>query len=307
MDEKETEKASRKNVIKTVNSKKLVYKNLLIVGSMQLLAFAAISPTNSLVTTTAGKTLGNITFALNHIFSCLFSFFAISVFNKETNTKIMILFGNACLVGFAACNWYVSYYTLIPGSLLFGVGLSTSWIASMLYTKKLSVNYTTNYSLNEERITSLFTGIVLGFSVAGYLLGNATTSGVLMLVKPSDNENDTEELSNLTNHNVKECQTNDDQLKFNFITINVLRGLIVLYSLLGFIIVLLFLDNLEKTSFQILFQPRFVIFNFIKSIWMNAVSVAKLLATKQLILSCPLFIASGANLSFVFTIYTKVS
>ena len=305
MDKQGTQKTRHSNVI---DSKKTVYKNLLIVGFMQLLSFGAISPTSSLMTSTAGRTLGNITFALNHIFSCLFSFFTISLLDKETSTKLVILLGNAFIVGFTACNWHISYYTLIPGTVLFGIGLSTSWIASMMYAKKLSVNYTAKYNLNEQHTTSLFTGIILGFSVAGYTLGNATTSGVLMLLKPHDSKNDTaKELNGSAHHDNKHCYTNDKQLEFDFITMNVLRGLIVFYSLLGFIIVLVFLDNLERKGLQIASNIRSVTFNFIRNIWLNAVAVAKILATKELIMSCPLFITSGASLSFVYTIYTKVS
>lgn len=302
MDEKETHNDVKK-------SKKTVYKNLLIVGSMQLLVYAAISPTVALVTSTAGKTLGNITFSLNNIFSCLFSFLTISVLDKETNKKMVILFGSACLTGFTACNWYVSYYTLIPGTLLFGIGLSTSWIASIMYIKKLSVDYTMNYNFNEQRITSLFTGIIVGFSLAGYTVGNGTTSGVLMLLKQNSG-NDTVVANKLSNHSdvgETECHTDEDKLEFNFVAMNALRGLIVLYSLLAFIIVLLFLDSLEKRSLKNTFQPSPLMFKFVKSIWVNAVSITKLLHKMEFIISCPLFIASGGSLSFIFTIYTKVS
>ena len=306
MDEKET----HSDVKVKLKSKKTVYKNLLIVGSMQLLIFAAISPTAALVTSTAGKTLGNITFGLSNIFSCLFSFFTISVLDKETNKKTVILFGSASFIGFTACNWYVSYYTLIPGALLFGVGLSTSWIASIIYIKRLSIDYTIYYNLNEQRTTSWFTGIIMGFSLAGYTLGNATASGVLMLLK-QNSDNDTVIVDRLANHSgatrETECHTDEDKLEFNFVTMNVLRGLIVLYSLLAFIIVLLFLDSLQKRSLQNAVHPSLVMFKFIKSIWLNAVAITKLLHKMELIMSCPLFIASGASLSFVYTIYTKVS
>ena len=308
MDEKGIQKASSTSidVVKVINNRKAVYKNLLIVGFMQLLSYAAISPTSALLTTTAGKTLGNITFGLNYIFSCLFSFFTVCLLDKETSKKMVILFGNVCIVGFTACNWYVSYYTLIPGTILFGVGASATWISSLTYARKLSVNYTKNYNLNEQYTTSLFTGMIIGLSVVGYLLGNATTSGVLMLVKPNDNENDTEELSNFTNHsNVRsECQTNDDKLDFNFITMNILRGLIVFYSLLSFIMVLLFLDDLDK---QNVCKTRLIILNFIKNIWLTVIPVVNMLAEKEMLVSLPLFITSGASISFVFAQYTKVS
>lgn len=310
MDEKGIQKTSDSGVSKAI-SKKVVYKNLLIVGAIQLLSNAAIAPTVALVTTTAGKTLGNITFGLNNVFGCLSGFFIVCILDKDISRKTAILLGNACIVGFTACNWYVSYYTLIPGTLLFGFGESASFIGSLMYIKKLTVNYAKNYNLNERHITSLFTGVVVGLSVAGYTLGNATSSGVLMLLKSKENENDSisvDEGLNLTHSdNERGCYTNDDKLEFNFITMNVLRGLIVFYSLLGFFIAF-FLDNLKKTNLQTTsLQPRFFIFNIFEIIWLNGVSVANLFIKKEMIMSFPLFIASGASLSFVLTIYTKVS
>ena len=307
MDEKGIQKASDNDV---VYSRKMVYKNLLVIGFAQLLSYAATNPTNALVTTTAGKTLGNITFGLNYIFSCLFSFFTISIFNKQTSKRNAILFAIACIVGFTACNWYVSYYTLIPGTLLFGVGASASWIITLTYIKKLSVNYSKGHSFNEQHITSLFTGIVIGMAVAGYVLGNATTSGILTLLKPNDNENDTvpaNELKNLTNgDNLKECHTNDDKLYLNFITMNTLRGLFVLYSLLGLIIVL-FLDDLEKQSSGLQVSFKLTVLNHVKNIWLNLNIIRKLSAKKEMVLSLPLFITVGASGTFAFTKYTKVS
>ena len=311
MDEKKLQEESNSDVLEAVVSRRAAYKNLMIVGIAQLLSYAAINPTVTLLTTTAGKTLGNVTFGLNYIFCCLFGFFTICMLDKQTSKKLVILFGNACLVGFTACNWYVSYYTLIPGTILFGAGSSASWVTSLMYTRKLSINYTTNYKLNEQRTSSLFTGIVVGMSVGGYALGNATTSGVLMLLKADDNiDNVTasaEEVNNFTDYNsIRECHTNDDNLEFSFVTMNVLRGLIVFYSLLGFIIAL-FLDDLERRDVQTSFRPRVIVFNFAKSIHLNVMPLLKLVIKREMIMSVPLFATEGASISFIFTRYTKVS
>ena len=309
MDEKGTQKTSDKIV---VISRKVAYKNILVIGFAQLLVHAATNPTNALVTSTAGKTLGNITFCLNHIFSCLFSFYTISIFDKQTSKKRVLLFGTVCTAGFVACNWYVSYYSMIPGTALFGAGMSSSWIITLLYVKKLSINYTTRYSLNEKHITSFFAGIVMGLSLAGYVLGNATASGVLTLLKSKGNQSlsvSFEEI-NLTNDNgLKECRSNDDQLEFDSVTMNALRGLLLFYALLGFIIPLFFLDDLENknSSFQITLQLKSVITNLVKNIWLNLKIVTKLSITKEMIISMPLFITIGSSSTFAFTRYTKVS
>jgi len=90
---------------------------------------------------------------------------------------------------------------------------------------------------------------------------------------------------------------------------NALRGLLLLYALLSFIIALLFLDDLEskKLSFQITLQLRSTITNLVKNIWLNLKIVKKLSITKEMIISLPLFITIGSSSTFAFTRYTKVS
>ena len=115
-----------------------------------------------------------------------------------------------------------------------------------------------------------------------------------------------EGLSNFTESNVpgKECHTNDDKVELSLITMNMLRGLIVFYALLAFVTIL-FLDNLEKSDNQVSSQPIIVIYTWVKNIWLNIIPNAKLITKKEMILSIPLFITSGASI-IIICLYSKV-
>ena len=288
-------------------SRARVYKNLIVIGIMLLLSYSVTGPTVTLVTSLAGRTLGNVTFCLNYIFTCLFNFMSMSVLNKGTSKKRVMVIGNICLVGFAILNWHISYYTLIPGTVLFGFGVSVIWIASMMYSSKLAVDYAKRYNLTDKSVASFFTGVVVGLASMGYLLGSASTAGVLTLLK-LDNEYYNETVSsdrNFTSFD-EECHTNDEKFEPNAVTINILRGMIVLYSILA-LAVLVFLDDVDERSSAVGICGRHLFSNFAKSQWQDLVTMARLVIKKESILPCFLCFAVGAGISFVFTRFTKVN
>ena len=308
--DKKTDSASDlPDSMKIQGSKARVYKNLIVIGLMLLLSFSSTNPTVTLVTSIAGKTLGNITFCLNNVFTCLFNFVSISVLSNGASKRKVMIIGNACLIGFAVCNWYISYYTLIPGTLLFGFGMSIVWISSLMYTSKIAVDHAKRCNLIDKSVASFFTGIVIALASAGYLFGNASTAVLLTLLKPNeDYHNDTDSTDyNFTAKFDEDCQTNDDKLEFNFTTVNVLRGMIVFYSILA-LAVLVFLDEIDEGLPQAAatYGPQ-LLTNFVKNQWQDLVTMTKLVIKKESISSCLLCFAVGAGVSFMFARFTKVN
>ena len=296
---------------KKSRSRARVYKNLIVVGFMFLLSYSATSPTNTLVTSISGKTLGNITFCLNNIFSCLFNFVSTSVLstNGATKRKVEII-GNVSVVVYVACNWYVSYYSLIPGTVFYGFGVALIWISSLTYTSKLAIDYAKAYNLDDQSMASIFTGILLAFGNAGHLVGSATTAGVLTLLKSNEYSNDTH-TSHYTDSNFssinEECHTNDEELEFNFVAIHVLRGLIMFYAVLALAIIVLFLDDIDGETASATFHLPEVLLGFVKSQCQDIVFMTKLFVKKEMVLSCFRCFALGASISFMFTRFTKVN
>jgi len=285
-----------------VCSKKVAYKNVIIIGLVSLLNYSAISPTNTLMTSTAGRTLGNITYGMNYTLTCLFTFLAVSLLNNFRSRKKIMLLGVLCIAGVMACNWYTSYYTLLPGTLLFGIGVPIVWMTSLVYVKEIAVYYGKSSAQKDTNIASYFTGIIVAFSVVGYLVGNATIAAVLTLLKPDEASNNSTAANNFTT----KCYTNDEALKFNLLTINVLRGIIVSYPLLALAIAVVLLDDLMKQQEKI-FPGLNGVPEAIKQIWISAVSIAKLSMRKEMLFTCPLFFTTGMSTGFMFSRYTKVS
>ncbi|XP_065910094.1 protein unc-93 homolog A-like isoform X2 [Dysidea avara] len=286
--------------------KKIIYKNLVIIGLVSLLNFSAIAPTVSLMTSVAGRTLGNLTYGMSYFFTCLFSFLSVPLLSNFASRKKLVLFGVACIIGFIACNWYTSYYTLIPGAVLFGIGTPVVWMTSLVYVKELAVYYAKNSAQKDTNIASYFTGILIAFSVIGYLVGNATTAGILTILKSdriNNNETDTDQNDNFTKSS-KECQTNDDGLQFDSLTTNTLRGIILFYPILSLMTVVGFLNDLEKQQHQITIGLN-VLSTATKQVWLSAISVAKSFVQKKMLMSCPLFFTSGLGIGFIYTSYTK--
>ena len=280
-----------------------VYKNLIVVGVMLLLSYSYTAPTVALVTSVAGETLGNITFCLNYVLSCLFNFVSISLLGSGASKNKVMIIGNACLVGFAACNWYVSYYTLIPGTILFGCGVALVWIASLMYTSKIAIDHAKRCGLSVKGITCFFTGIVVALASTGYLVGSATAAGVLTLLKHDMSYYNGTDFSdsNFTSLDEK-CQTNDDKLEFDFVTVNVLRGIIFFYSLLALAVIVFFLDDIDEQT-----QVAEVLSGFLKNQWQDIVVITKLFIKKEMMLSCLRCFALGASVSFMFSRFTKVN
>ena len=294
-----------------VMSKLTIYKNLVIVGLINLFQYSATNPTNSLVTSVAGKTLGNIVYSFNYFFSCLFTLLSIPILNSEMKEKQVLIVSTMSLVFYTACNWYISYYTLIPGSLFHGIAVSITCVTSLVYANKLATRYAREQKLNETSIISYFNGIVTAFSTAGFITGNGTAALVLTILKTDDNDgyvNGTgfnETRRNFT-YSDGECRTNDDVLEFDIAAENVLRGIIFIYSVLGFAIVF-FMDNLDKNDrVSYVFYWEQCLVQVMKQLWPSVKSLAKLAITRHILLTIPLFIATGVANGFIFSSYTKV-
>ena len=137
-------------------SKLQIYKNLLH-GCRNTKSFPLLSnynPTNALVTSTAGKTLGNITYSLNYLFSTVFTLLSIPVLNSQIRKRKGVLWiNNVALIIFTTGNLYTSYYTLIPASIFHRFVIAMACVA-LLVVNKLAVYYAEVYTLNSKSVYS---------------------------------------------------------------------------------------------------------------------------------------------------------
>lgn len=325
MDSYEEETFSQSSDANKTMSRLQVYKNLMLIGIMNLLQYSATIPTNALVTSTAGKTLGYTAYSLNYFFSAIFALLSIPVLNSQIKEKEILCINNVSLIIFTIGNLYISYYTLIPASFFHGLSTAMAFITSAVYVNKLAVHYAEAYKLDSNNTISYFGGILLAFSLVGYLLGNGTTSGILTLLKSESNNgpsangnisdlnvNETDLINNAINYtnsdddSDEDCYTNDDAIEFTVLTESVLRGIIVTYSILALLTTLL-LDNFDKyyrIKYVLTLQEK--VLEVIKLLWPSIKSTFKVATKKKMFLSFPLFVTIAVANGFIFATYTKV-
>ena len=323
-EEKATPQLSNSNKAMT---KLQVYKNLLFIGLLNVFQYSATISTNALITSTGGKTLGNIVYCLNYFFSAIFSLLSIAVLNSRIKEKEILWISNIALVIFAIANLHISYYTLIPASFFHGFAVAMAFVTSLVYVNKLAIHYAETYKLDNDGTISLFGGILFGFSLAGYLVGNGTTAGILTVLK-SDNSGDTNStgydnlhatytnsvdargaLSNgtdFTNSN-EDCQTIDDAIEFTVLTESVIRGAVIMYSILA-LLTTAFIDDFDKYHrIKLVITFREKVTEVIGLLWPSIKSAAKVAIKKKMCLTFPMFVTIAVSNGFIFASYTKAS
>lgn len=293
-----------------------VYKNLLVIGFINLFQYSVTNPTNALVTSTAGKTLGNVAYSLNYLLACLFTVLSIPILNSRVKEKETLYMNNVALVIFAICNLYISYYTLIPASFFHGMSVAMAYMVSLVYVNKLAVRYAEAYKLNTKSVISFFSGVMVGFSLVGYLVGNSTAAAILTLLKSEDNSDsdfnitsaDDDASLNVTNatDSDKECRTNDEAIEFTDLTEGVLRGAIITYSILA-LLTTTFLDDFDKYDrIKYVLTVKEKVTSVIRLLWPSLRSIAEVAIKKNMLLTIPLFLMIGISNGFIFSSYTKV-
>ena len=311
IDEEKTPSSSDGTSDGRAMSRVQVYKNLLVIGFMNMFQYSVTNPTNALVTSAAGKTLGNVAYSLNYFFSCVFTVLSIPVLNSGVKEKEILYVNNLALVIFAICNWYISYYTLIPASIFHGISVAMAYVVSLVYINKLAVHYAEEYKLNAKSVISYFSGIMVGFSLVGYLTGNGTAAIILTFLKSEDDDDNYNNITisdNRTNMNYDEdCQTNDDAVEFTVLTGSILRGAIIAFSILA-LLTTTFLDDFDKYHrIKLVLTLREKISKVIRLLWPSIQYIAKVGINKKLCATYPLFLAIGISNGFIFTSYTKAS
>ena len=140
MDSYEEKTFSQSSDANKTMSRLQVYKNLMLIGIMNLLQYSATIPTNALVMSTAGKTLGYTAYSLNYFFSAIFVLLSIPALNSQIKEKEILCINNVSLIIFTIGNLYISYYTLIPASFFHGLSTAMAFITSAVYVNKLAVH-----------------------------------------------------------------------------------------------------------------------------------------------------------------------
>lgn len=212
-------------------------------------------------------------------------------------SKYSLIIGQFLLLVYASCNYYPSWYTLVPGSIAMGIAINLIFISSLTHISETASLYASSLDKNYEHTVALFLGI-FSASAKG---GNGLVSTVSSFILFSLDYNYTTTLS-ISNES-DQCQ----DMGASYIQTDYLYYLLIsVYigsAVIGIILAFILLDNFRPVDDK--FKSVSVCFK------KQVVAVARLIklmfTNYKMLLLFPLFVLNGVAFGFISGSFTKVS
>ena len=218
---------------------------------------------------------------------------------KLLGTKYSLITGYILFFCYILCNYYPSWYTLVIGAILNGIGQAPMWIAVFGHPIAVALRYSSALKETPSHAISLFTGIIAASIKLAQVFGSLISSIILVNVDSTDSNG----LTNLTNTSMsnEECvDTYGPPIEPGPIYYTLI-SVYALASIIGTVIAVVFLDHLGTEK------------NYLSAAQMCKVYVGKnfLLVVKtffnwKYLLIMPWIILNGVMLGFITGTFPKV-
>ena len=299
-------------VCKSDNPKKWGYKNVLGLSVSYLLVysvFKAVQNLQSSINSTGGLGLASLAV----LYACfVVTGFVTPAIVKLLGTKYSLLLGFICHLVYTLTNYYPSWYTLIPSSVLIGFASGPIWAAANTHIAKVAVEIAPALRKDSALVISRFTGLFFFFFQLAELPGNLASSLILFPYSNDDTLVNTSELPIVVERNTsptipgppsKELcnylnETTPIETKYLYALVSVYAVFIVV----GIVILFLVVDQLPSDNQFFSTEKKFHL--YLKKPLMELLQVLK---DWKMVLIAPMAIFSGMEMAFAFGSFTEVS
>ena len=286
----------------TKSAKRFAYRNLygLSIGFMVAnSAFIGLQNLQSSINSSGG--LGVISLAIVYGFYILGGFFTPG-FVKIFGTKISLLISFSGFMVYTLFNYYSSWYTLIPGSIIVGLCTGPIFTASAVHIAETSRRAGPKLGKDLGYLISKYTGVFFFFFQFAHLPGNLSSSLILFPYNKAADNVSTSSVDGLDNTSFSEGQciginssTFTDVHQYSLISV------FLCFNIAGLLILLLSLDNLRTENKFFSTQRKFYLY-FQKPF----VRLLRVLKHRHMLLIGPMAATSGVELAFAFGTFTEV-
>ncbi len=277
------------------STKTWVYRNSAGLGFAFLVVFSAfqgLQNLQSVLHSEGGLGLASL--------SILYSFFTLSCFITPgiiqiLGTKYAILIGFVCHLIYTTANFYPSWYTLVPASVVIGLGSGPIWAASSSHIVKVCVIGASALGLDLNLLISSQVGIFFSIFRMSQIPGNLASS--LIFFPYSSNE--TVGYDNFTSDDL--CTQEDDRI----LDREYLYSLVSVYFIMiscGIIVHLVMVSNLHTEKEKGLTRKKKLKLYFLDPL----LDMLKTMKDYKMILVTPISVTVGMEQSFLFGTYTQV-
>ena len=238
--------------------------------------------------------LGLTSNATSYAFLIIITFFA-PAFVKLIGSKYALLSGYILFLVYTLCNYYPSWYTLIPGAVLSGIAQGPAWVSMYTHAVLVAKKYAIALKEKPENAVALFTGAVASSAKVAQITGSLISSIVLI---------------NINKLNISELNISSDETCTSVATESLEQGLLfyilisayVCVVLFGIFVTITFMDHLGTDS------PFLSPIKMCKPyVGRPLVVVLKTLVDWKMVLLSPLITLDGAMLGYIFGAFPKVS
>lgn len=248
-------------------------------------SFLAILSLQSSINSEAG--LGLASSALVYGTLIIASFFGPS-YVKLIGTKYALISGYILFLLYTLCNYYPSWYTLIPGAILNGIGQPPIWIAIYAHVISVAIRYSSALKESPGNAISLFAGAVAASVKLAQVVGSLISSFILVGIEGGNSTGDT--CNDSFGSPIK-----PGPIFYTLISTYVLVGIF------GIIVAAVFMDHLGTD--QEFLSPSKMCKNYLCK---YIVVILKTLIDWKMLLILPLIIFNGIQLGFITGVFPKV-
>ncbi|XP_075719847.1 protein unc-93 homolog A-like [Rhinoderma darwinii] len=291
-------------------------KNIFVISVGFLLIFVAFGGLQTLQSSlNPSGGLGAVSLSVTYggqIFSAaVFTPFVISKFGCKRTLTIF----TCSYIIYTLANFYPRWYTLIPASVILGLGASPFWTAKCTYLTVSARRHALKSGNKDMHVINQYFGIFFLVFQSSRVWGNLISSLVLNLAQPNDETiwNNTDCGANeaflLLTGNLSEIAGNLSEQSGNWsqtcrpsqpsnVLVYIILGVYVACGLFSLLLITVFLDPIDHTIENTNGGCH-------ENVWAPFLATVKHLQDKRQCLLIPLTVYSGMVQGFIFSDYTK--
>ncbi|CAF0796002.1 unnamed protein product [Brachionus calyciflorus] len=278
-------------------AKRLIMKNLIVVGLSWVFLFTAYSSIANLQSSlNSEKGLGTVSLSTIYVTLVLSCIFLPTILMKKLGIKWTIFISQLAYILYIAANVFPKYYTLVPTAIILGLGAAPLWTAKCTFLTDLGTLYAKLSGETAEIVINRFFGIFFAMFQSGNIWGNIISSTVL---KPIVDENSTF-VSNITFCGVNDCPGSGsvEIKKPQKSTVYLLCGIYIGCALFAAFLIFTFINSYRKLGLKHSKEEQ-------KTPVELLVNTLRHIKNKNQILIIPLTLWSGFEQAYISADFTK--
>ncbi|XP_052062455.1 protein unc-93 homolog A-like isoform X2 [Mytilus californianus] len=166
-----------------------ISKNLAIISTGFLLLFTSFNSLSNLQSTlNKEEALGTVGLSVIYCAGVLSCLFLPSFVIGNLGCKWTIALSMVCYVVYMGANFHAVWGTLVPASIIIGIGASTLWSATSTYLTQIAVWYAELTQRTTDEVTNTFFGFFYMFFQTSQIWGNLISSTVFKTKSSNDTQ-----------------------------------------------------------------------------------------------------------------------